>query len=130
MGEFAEREVAPGGGDAPVVREISGPLFEAKGWLKFLGVLLIIYGVIMIFTIVGIIICWLPIWMGLLLMKTATGVEAAQTGGDKNSLLTAMSKLKTFFTIQGILALIGIIFAVVTMIITGTTALFSGLGNF
>lgn len=130
MGEFAEREAVSGGGDAPVVREVSAPLFQAKGWMKFLGVLMIIYGVVMIFTIVGIIICWLPIWMGLLLMKTANGIEAAQAGGDKSALVTAMSKLKTFFTIQGILALIGIIFVVVTMIITGTTALFSGLGNF
>ena len=60
MEQVVERPGAPGG-ESQVVREVSAPLFEAKGWMKFLGVLMILYGVLMIMTIVGIVICWLPI---------------------------------------------------------------------
>ncbi len=120
---------AMGGGDQ-TVRDLSSPLFQAKGWMKFLGVLMIVYGVLMIFTIVGIIICWLPIWMGILLFKTASAVEAAQAAGDATEFKTAMEKLKTYFTIQGILALVGILFAILSLAISGgaiLTALRSGV---
>jgi len=129
MGEFAERPVASGGGDAALVREISAPLFQAKGWMKFLGVLMIIGGILQAITIVGIIICWLPIWVGVLLLKAASGAELAQTGGSKHELIAAMSKIRTIFTIYGILALIAVIIGVIVMIVGGTTALFSALCN-
>ena len=129
MGEYAGQGVPQGTPEAQLVREVSAPLFKAKGWLKFLGVLMIIGGIVQAITIVGIIICWLPIWVGILLLKVASTTESAQMSGSKDELITAMSKLKTVFTIYGILALIGIVFAVITMIVFGTTALLSGLSN-
>jgi hypothetical protein len=130
MGEYAGQGVPQGTPEAQLVREVSAPLFKAKGWLKFLGVLMIIGGIVQAITIVGIIICWLPIWVGILLLKVASTTESAQMSGSKDELITAMSKLKTVFTIYGILALIGIVFAVIAMIVFGTTALLSGLSNF
>ena len=111
MGQIAEARgvPAPGGDESRIVREVSAPLFEAKGWMKLLGVLLIIYGIFVALTIVGIVICWLPIWLGASLLRAAGATEMAQVGGDRLQLITAMSKLRTFFTIQGVLALIGLI---------------------
>ena len=65
-----------------VVREVSLPLFSSKGWIKFLGILMIIYGVIAAMTIVGIIFAWLPIWLGVLLNQTANRIEQAHLAGD------------------------------------------------
>jgi hypothetical protein len=131
MGEYEVRQSAPGGSDESLVKELSGPLFSAKGWMKFLGVLMIIYAVLMVVMSFGImiIIAWLPFWVGLLLFKAAGSVELAATSGNKQALYEAMTKLKTYFTIYGVLALIGIVIAVVVMIVFGTTALFSGLAN-
>lgn len=131
MGEYDVRQTGMGGSDETLIKEVSGPLFGAKGWMKFLGVLMIIYAVLMtIMTLgIGIIVAWLPFWIGLLLFKAAGSVELAATSGSKQALVEAMSKLKTYFTIYGILALIGIVFAVIVMIVFGTTALFSGLSN-
>jgi hypothetical protein len=132
MGEFAERQAAPGAADAPVVREVSTPLFEAKGWMKFLGVLSIIQGILMVFTIWGIIICWLPIWMGVLLLRAGSAVEVAQIGGDKAQMITAMTKLRTYFTVQGVLSLIMIIVMVILGIVAGgaiLAILSSGMEN-
>lgn len=120
----------PGGGEQQLVREVSAPLFAAKGWMKFLGVLMIIYGVIVALTIVGLIICWLPIWIGVLLFQSAGAVEAAQTSGSKMELHGALSKLKTYFTIYGVLALIGIVFFIIAMIVGGMSALMPFMSNY
>ncbi len=130
MGEYAEREVMSGGGDAPLVREISAPLFYAKGWMKLLGVLMIIGGILQAITIVGIVICWLPIWVGVLLLKAASGTELAQAGGSKHELIAVMSKLKTVFTIYGVLALIAILFMVIFLIVGGVASLIPFMSNY
>jgi hypothetical protein len=119
-----------GGVEQQLVREVSSPLFAAKGWMKFLGVLMIIYGILMAITIVGIIICWLPIWIGVILFRAATAVEAAQASGSKMELYTALSKLKTYFTIYGVLALIGIIVGVIAMFIGGMSALIPFMNSY
>jgi hypothetical protein len=112
-----------------LVREIGAPLFDAKGWMKFLGVLMIIYGVVLIFTIVGIILCWLPIWIGVLLLRTASSTEAAEASGSKQELVTALTKLRTYFTIYGVLAIIGLVAAVIALAVGGLAAVTSLFSN-
>jgi len=112
-----------------LIQELSLPIYQSKGWLKLLGVVLIINGVAAIFTLVGIVVCWLPIWMGILLFKAASMVEVAQANGDKVQLLESLKKIKTYFIINGILMLIALIFIVVSLIISGG-ALFSIMDSF
>ncbi|MEA2031069.1 MAG: DUF5362 family protein [candidate division Zixibacteria bacterium] len=97
--------------------------------MKLLGVVLIINGVAAIFTLVGILICWLPIWLGVLLFKSASLVEAAQVNGDKLTLLESLRKIKTYFTINGILMLIMLIIVAIAVLTTGG-ALFSMMDSF
>lgn len=130
MGEFTEKQAVPGGPDATMVREFARPLFEVKGWMKFLGVIMIIVGVIQACTVVGLIIAWLPIWLGILLFSTGSKIDAAFQSGNKADLMTGLGKLKTFFTIYGIMAIIGIAMSVIGLILAGGTifALLAGGG--
>ena len=105
------------------IREIAGPLYSAKFWLQLVGVMMVIYGVLVAITIVGIIVAWLPIWLGVLLFQAAKAVEQAYTSEDGPSLLAAMGKLKTYFTIMGVLTLIGLIFAVASFFLGGIAGL-------
>ena len=105
------------------VREVAAPLYGAKFWLQLVGVMMIIYGVLSAMTIVGLIVAWLPIWLGVLLFQTANAVEQAYTSEDEPSLLAAMGKLKTYITIMGILTLIGLIFAVAGFFLGGLAGL-------
>ena len=111
-----------------VVREVSLPIFQSKGWLKLLGVVMIINGILVALTLVGIVICWLPIWLGVLLFQAAGAVEGAQINGDKGQLLTSLSKLKMYFMINGIMMLIMIIGVAVAILISGG-AIFSLLNR-
>ena len=130
MGEVTGGLAPSGGDERQLIREVSAPLFAAKGWMKFLGVLMIIYGVLMAITVVGIIICWLPIWIGVLLFQTAKAMESTQASGSKMELYGVMSKLKMYFTIYGVLALIGIIVSVIAVFTVGLASLVPFMGNY
>ncbi|MEJ2059894.1 MAG: DUF5362 family protein [Gammaproteobacteria bacterium] len=105
------------------IAQIALPLFNAKGWMKFLAVLMIIYGVMMVFTIWGILLCWLPIWIGVSLYQAATAVERAYISQQTDELVRAMMRLKTFFTVQGVLMLI-------TLVLSAAGFLMMGFGMF
>jgi hypothetical protein len=94
---------------AVTVRELGLPIYQSKGWLKFLGVLSVLQGVMIALSIIGIIIAWLPIWIGVVLYQSATTIETAHVTGNQEMLRRALEKLKLYFTIQGIMTLIGII---------------------
>lgn len=105
-----------------VVRTLSYPLFSNKGWLKFFGIMNILYGVFAAITVVGIIFAWLPIWLGVLVNTAANKVEKAYVVGDHQALLEVQQKLSTYFLINAILILIGLVLLgifVVVALITG-----------
>ncbi|MFQ5628014.1 MAG: DUF5362 family protein [bacterium] len=91
-----------------LVKEISSPLFESRGWMKLIGVLAIVQGGLIALSIVGIIIAWLPIWMGVILYQSSSTIEQAMHTGDKQSVILSLQKIKLYFTITGVITLIGI----------------------
>lgn len=101
-----------------MVQQLSMPIYQARGWLKFLGVLSIISGVGSVLSIVGILFAWLPIWMGVLLFQAGSSIDSAGQFGDKFAFLRSMGSLKTYFVLQGVLTLLGIVFAVTMVCIT------------
>lgn len=92
-----------------MVQEMSMPIFQARGWLKFLGILSIINGVMVALSIAGIVVAWLPIWMGILMFQAGSSIDSAGQFGDRFSFLRSMGSLKTYFVLQGVLTLIGIL---------------------
>ena len=95
--------------DSRTIQELSMPIYQARGWLKFLGVLSILGGIGTALALVGI----LPIWMGVLMFQAGSNITTAAQTGDRISYLKAMGALKTFFVLQGVLALLGIVLAIV-----------------
>lgn len=101
--------------ESPVQRLIE-PLYRAKGWIKFSGVLTILYGVLSILSLWGILFCWLPIWLGALLCGAANQIRTAFEASDESACRTSMEKLGTYFRIVGVLAVIGIVLMVVGLL--------------
>ncbi len=87
-------------------------LEQSSGWMKFLGVLQLIYGIITVLTIIGIL--W--IWLGLVLIKAANNLKMAKEG-DEEALVEASSNLSTYFTAMGIVALVGLVIGLIVGII-------------
>ncbi len=93
------------------------PLVEAAGWIKLLAWVTIVGGVIQCLTISGIIIGWLPIWMGIILKRAAENLELSRQTNDQRLYYETSKDLAKYFTIAGVLALIGLIFLAVILLV-------------
>ena len=98
------------------IRSIIEPLARGKFWMQLIGVMMIIYGALTALSIVGIIIAWIPIWAGVVLMQAAGAVHRAYTTNEPQEAGYAMGKLRVYFTIFGVLTLLGLILMIVSMI--------------
>jgi len=110
-------------GESDIVREVSMPIYQSRGWLKFLGILMIIAGIPSIFALVGI----LQIWQGILLMQAASSIETAASTGQKYAFLSSLGNIKTFFVINGVLVLVGLIVALLTICVAVVLPLVFGI---
>jgi Family of unknown function (DUF5362) len=120
-------EQRPGG--SPTVANVMRPLSDVAGWMKLVGTLGIVYGVLMGLTIIGLIVAWLPIWMGVLLRSAAVEAQAAYATGDEAAAVTATSKLQTMFKVQGVLVLVGLVLWAVWLVFIIALIIFGSTSN-
>lgn len=107
-----------------LIKSVSSPLYGARGWIKLLAVVSLIYGILMAISIFGLIIAWLPIWLGVLLWQSTGALEQAYLAGDTERFIYAQKKLATWFTIMGIMLLLQLLLMMVGMFL-GFGAVFS-----
>jgi hypothetical protein len=112
---------------APDLKQFLEPLYAGKFWMQLVGVMLIISGVLTALSIIGIIICWIPIWAGIALMQAAGSVDHAYNEGRADAAIMAMRRLKTYFTIFGVLTLV-YIGLMVLMMLFGISGQLAGMG--
>ena len=96
-----------------------------KGWLKFLGIILIVMGIPAALALVGI----LDIWLGVVLYQAGSRAQQFLVSKSSDDLAEFASKLKTFFMVTGILALIGIILGIITGCIYAVIAIIAIAGG-
>ena len=102
--------------NSATIRDLSQPLAAGKGWIKFVGIVNIVMGVLTALSIIGILWAWIPIWVGVLLMQAGGAVERAQMAGDEGALRQALDKLRVYFVIQGVLIIIGLVLMALFML--------------
>ncbi len=110
------------------MQKIRYSIEKTQGWLKFLGILSIIGGAVQAITLVGIIIAWLPIWLGIIMTQAGSKGKDYAEKGTIEDLVEYNDKLRNYFTIYGILAIIGLIAGVlggIVMIILAITGAFA-----
>lgn len=78
-------------------------LVDHRGWIRFCGIVSIIFGVLMILGIWTIVIAWLPIWMGISLLNSATMLVPQATLEMQRE---AAKKLALYFKLLGIFCII------------------------
>jgi hypothetical protein len=72
-------------------------------------------------SIVGIIFAWIPIWLGILVTGAANKMDMAYQTGDKYSFIEAQKKIGLYFTVYGVLTLIGLILFVLFFAVAFST---------
>jgi len=101
--------------ESKLIKQVSAPLFSSRRWMKFVGIMLIVTGVVYAISIIGLLLAWIPIWLGIILISAANRLEVAYTHSDKYSFIEAQTKVGSYFTIFGVLMLIGLVLTVVTL---------------
>ncbi len=102
---------------------------RSKGWLKFVGIMMIIVGAFQALSIVGIIIAWIPIWMGVLLVQAGNAADRLAQSMDSSQIAELLSKLRIYFLLQGVLIIIGLlmVFLVIILYLIFGLALLGGI---
>ncbi len=98
------------------IRQFAAILAENAGWAKLLGVVFMIAGIIYCLTIIGAVVGWVPIWLGLILMRVARLAKDAEASGSPHSFTECLESIGRYFKIMGILTLIGIVINVIAMV--------------
>jgi len=106
------------------IRNISSPLYEVLNWMKFVGISSVASGVLSIFSLIGIVYAWLPIWMGVLLYKAANEVDIAHTTKNEQALKAALKSLKTYFVINGVLLILSFVGFIMVVVFSGLIIFF------
>jgi hypothetical protein len=91
-------------------------LCDVSGWLKFLGILNIVAGVIYCCTIFGAVFGWIPIWIGVLLNNAGNSLRAGYDGQNAGAIYFGIDRLALAIKIIGILTLIGLIINVLVVV--------------
>ena len=105
------------------LRTVALPLYHAKPWIKFLGGVLFAIGVLYALTIVGLLVAWLFLWLGVLLWQAGSEIDRAFPQGEEVPLSIAFGKLRRFFVVAGIATLVYLVVMAVGLAVAGGLAL-------
>ena len=89
------------------------------GWIRLLGIAAIIQGILFCLTVVGLVVAWLPIWLGLLLTRTGRRLGDYQKGNLEVDVQGAMSTLSFVVKVSAIAVLVSTIVSTFVLIIIG-----------
>ena len=97
--------------------QLLAPLYAVKGWITFLGVMFIIYGAFQCLSIIGAVIGWIPIWIGIKLNRTADLITQSRESSNDSIAMAATEELGSALKILGIFCLVSLI--VIVLMILG-----------
>jgi hypothetical protein len=91
------------------IKYVSRPLASASGWMKFLAIVSVL-GAIYAVVVAGwtVFWMWLQVWLAFLLWKAANGASRASDSGNDEQLRGGLDRLRLYFKISGVLALLGL----------------------
>jgi hypothetical protein len=101
--------------NSDVERKVTTNCKDMNGWIKFLGIAFIIVGGFLVVSIVGIIIAWLPIWMGVILLRGANSTREVAMGKIE-SIGNMFGSLKTFFLLAGVAMIVYLVLIILSII--------------
>lgn len=98
-------------GSDPTVKRLAMILAEGSGWIKLFALMMFLSGLLCVLTISGIIVAWIPFWLGGVLWGAANRAREAAFSGSEVELSAALDKLRFFFKLNGLLLIVGCVIA-------------------
>ncbi len=105
-----------GGSQNPMMPTGSlSPLIQNAGWIKLVGGVILVQGILICLTIFGAVVGWLPVWIGMCYFQAGSAFEKLKAGPNPQLEFEGVSKLALAIKIQAVLTLIGLIFSCIAM---------------
>ena len=83
------------------VANLVTPLYQSLFWIRLFAACLIFYGALITVTGIGVLVAWIPMWIGMLLLLMAKSISSAYQNNDEQAFKQSLSRLKTIFTVLG-----------------------------
>ena len=85
------------------------PLHRARKWMKFLAVLLFVAGALNALSVIGLLVAWIPVLIGVLLWQAASALTDGHPTADVDRLRRSTEKLRHVFMTYAVLAVVALI---------------------
>jgi len=100
-----------------IVKTAARNLARGSGWMKFMAVLSIIGAITSaIFQWWTILYLWISLWTAFLLFHSASLIVQAAEFGEAEKLNEALDRLRLYFKISGVIALVGLLVSLLSLI--------------
>ena len=96
--------------------ELLKPLVNNRKWLNIIGVFAIGAGILYIVSVVGILVCWIPIWLGVLLFQISSNLEKFEISGDEANATMSLEKLVLFFKFVAIVLIASLVISLIVLV--------------
>ena len=94
-------ELATGQNEPLQINTLIFPLYQSLFWVRLFAASLIFYGALITVTGIGVLVAWIPIWIGMLLLLAGKAISLAYKENDEKAFMQFISRLKIIFTILG-----------------------------
>jgi hypothetical protein len=84
------------------INRLVTPLYQSLIWIRLFAACLIFYGALTTVTGVGVLVAWIPMWIGVLLLLASKSIATAYRENDEQAFMLLISRLKTIFTTLGL----------------------------
>ena len=96
--------------------DVLKPLINNRKWLNIIGFISIGSGILYIISIVGILVCWIPIWLGVLLFQTSSNLEKFEISGNEEDATLGLEKLVLFFKFIAIVLIASLVISLIVVV--------------
>lgn len=84
------------------INRLVTPLYQSLIWIRLFAACLIFYGALTTVTGVGVLVAWIPMWIGVLLLLASKSIATAYRENDEQAFMLLIARLKTIFTTLGL----------------------------
>ena len=102
------------------ISQLKQTAIAMSAWLKFLGIIAIVSGVVLALTFIGIVFAWLPIWLGVLLFQAGDKAHSAQYSEGLSAVVEMMNKLRAYFVIYAVVIIVWLAFSIMSIFFIAT----------
>lgn len=130
QGYGAPQAAVQAGAVFPLSVALSSNARQMAKWLKFLGVMSMIGGALYCVSIVGIVAGWFPLLIGYWQVKASDDLLRFSQTGEVQGLESGFNKLRQYYTVMGIMAIVGLSMVALVMVVYLIMFLFMGMAVF